>query len=480
MLLISAGMALAEEPVVKMATQGRLSLTGLKMESVAVSLGKAEYDEGTWSVGFPVDWWRWQEIELTLVPSEEGQLELSLTGPWGMDGEVELRQELLWDLVGDERFDGGVLPQGWTSPWREYPAAKDWPIDGGSVAASWHGRPLVRSLSLSAGKPLVLKLRVKAAVPKGFVKPRRLTGETEAHRAAGKLKRGMNLGNCWEDAPGSWRVTFTPEDIDRIAEAGFDHVRVPVGWHHRLVDGRPSSELLDELEPVLKRAMKKKLSVILNWQGYHKLNEDPAGHAKRFVEGWRAVAAHFRDWPDTMIFELFNEPSGKLTGEVLNRVHADAVAAIRSSNPDRILMVDPGSWAGTDALGALHLPDDDNRIIASFHCYDPFRFTHQGAEWVGLENVNDVRFGDVTLAVFERRLDDALAWSRHFGRPVHLGEFGATSEADIESRRQYAAAVREAAEKREIPWCWWEWKAGFRSWDETTGKALLIDSLMGK
>ena len=471
---------MAKEPVVKMATEGRLSLTGLEMQKLEVSLGSAAFEDGTWGVSFPVDWWRWREIDLSMRAAEAGKLQLSLTGPWGMDGEVELRQELLWDRVGDEEFDEGELPAGWSSPWRPYPKAGEWPVLGKSVAAAWHGRPLVREIPFSKGELVVLKLRVKAAVPVGYSEPRRLAGETAAHRAAAKMKRGVNLGNCWEDALGSWRVEFGPDDVDRIADAGFDHVRVPVGWHHRLVDGEISKELLGELEPVLKRALERKLSVILNWQGFHDLNEDSAKHSERFVNGWEVVAAHFKKWPEGLMFELCNEPSGDLTGEVLNQVHAEAIAAIRASNPERILMVDPGSWASSDALGALHLPDADERIIASFHCYDPFRFTHQGAKWVGLEDVKNVRFAEGTSAELERRLDDAAAWSKHFGRPVHLGEFGATTEADLESRKRYARAVRDAAEKRGIPWCWWEWKSGFACWDRVNDRSLLIESLTGE
>ena len=111
---------------------------------------------------------------------------------------------------------------------------------------------------------------------------------------------------------------------------------------------------------------------------------------------------------------------------------------------------------------------------------DPFRFTHQGAEWVGLGDVKDITFDGKLPSVVKRRLDDAQAWSKHFGRPVHLGEFGAYRTADDNSRGRYAKAIAEAAEERRIPWCWWEWKAGFGCWDSENDEPFLIQELMGE
>ncbi|MEP4078593.1 glycoside hydrolase family 5 protein [Haloferula sp.] len=479
MCLMVATAAVAEEPLIRMATEGRVEIGGVAMESVTVNCGKVVQKGEVWMITFPVDWWQWRELEVSLVPLADHQANLSLSGAWGKVDGKELRQELLWQEVDGTKFKAGALPEGWSSPWRDYPKAGEWPINGSEVAASWHGRPLMSELECRAGVELKLKLRVKAAVPEGFVEPKRLEGVTPAHRAAAKMKRGVNLGNCWEGASGTGAVSFEVGDIDNIAKAGFDHVRVPVGWHHRIEGGKISPEFLVELEPVLRRALKHKLTVVLNWQGYDLLNEDPATHSKVFIDGWKVIGEHFKDWPPSLFFELFNEPNGGLSAEVLNDLHKQAITGIRESNPTRILIVDSPSWASSDALGSLRLPDDDERIIASFHCYDPFRFTHQGAEWVGLGEVKDVGFDGALPAEVERRMDDALAWSKYFGRPVHMGEFGAIGNADQESRRRYARAVRMAAEKRGIPWCWWEWKAGFGCWDSKSEKSSLIEALTG-
>lgn len=480
-------------------------------------------------VSFPVQWWQWKEVTLSFTPAYDGEIELLLNGPWAQEREGVLRQqEVLWDDLsaqGTTLANGGFEehgesgpPAGWASPWRPYPAATDWPLKdaaartGAGFGSTWHGRPLVQKLAVKSGQTVTLTLHARAATPPGFQAPKALGADTPAHRAAALLKKGVNLGNCWEAPPdGGWRIQYTLEDIDRIAAEGFDHIRVPVGWHYYFENGKIKPAFLAELEPVLRRALEKKLRVILNWHHFDELCRDPAGRREEFVKGWETIASQFKDWPQELSFELFNEPNGALDGPVMGTIYRDALKAIRTTNPDRIVLVDPSQWATVGALDRLILPDDDDRLIVSVHCYDPFQFTHQGANWVQLQDLRGVTYpgppasplavpdslkdradlvawidgynrepGDrnpCSASAVVRQLDDAVAWSKHFGRPIHLGEFGAHRLADAESRKRYSADVRRAAESRGLPWTLWDWKAGFAYWDADTGKPLLREAL---
>ena len=528
--LMVMAVSAADLPV-RIAGDARLHLTvpadQPPLEAVEVSLGSVS--GGSWlqdrqaqvrlsDVSMPVEWWRWTTVRLSFVPAADGFVDLSLNGPWAEASPGVLwRQEVLWDdfvakgaKLANGDFAKGI--EGWNSPWAEYPVKNEWPPNGRELAASWHGRPLVQRLAVKQGRRVELGFRTRAAVPEGFDEPKRLAAGTPAHRACAKLKRGVNLGNGWEAEPGTWGLKYTVEDIDRIADVGFDHIRVPVAWHLYFDEDQIGGALLKELEPVLRRAIDRGLFVLLDWHHFEALCEDPETHRREFVDGWKRIASHFADWSPQLFFELLNEPNGALGEGVLNGIHAEALAGIRESNPKRIVVMNPGGWSVVGSLGRLCLPDDDDRVIVSVHCYDPFEFTHQGASWVGLEPLTGVvfpgppakplampsglkdRYGFATwlkaynsnpattnpssIREVERLMATAAAWSKHFGRPVHLGEFGAYRTGGLESRKRYARAVRKAAEQHGIPWCWWEWKAGFGCWDGEKNRPVMVDDLL--
>ena len=79
-------------------------------------------------------------------------------------------------------------------------------------------------------------------------------------------------------------------------------------------------------------------------------------------------------------------------------------------------------------------------------------------------------------------VDQIKEWSDYYGRPVYLGEFGAYTTADPASRAHYYRAFREALEAAGVGWALWDWKAGFRYWDEKTNQPEpgMREALFGK
>lgn len=289
-----------------------------------------------------------------------------------------------------------------------------------------------------------------------------------------QLGRGVNFGNTLE-APneGDWGVTLEALQFQRAAEAGFETIRLPVRWSSHTGESPPYAvepAFLDRVDWAIDQALAHDLNVIVNVHHYEEMSTDPTAHTARWLAIWRQVAARNRDRPQNVLFELLNEPHGQLTAGLWNGMLRDGIAAIRESNPGRNLVVGPVQWNNTDALGQLDLPDDDH-LIVTVHFYEPFQFTHQGASWV---DGTDAWLGTEWQGTEEERafvtgiLERAAEWGRSHGRPMFLGEFGAYSTADMDSRARWTAYVAREAERFGMSWAYWEFMAGFGLYDRAT------------
>ena len=90
--------------------------------------------------------------------------------------------------------------------------------------------------------------------------------------------------------------------------------------------------------------------------------------------------------------------------------------------------------------------------------------------------------GRERIAKARAAINKAKEWSDYYGRPMHVGEFGCFTTADPESRANFYRSFREAAEKAGIGWAIWDWKAGFRYWDEKAGRPApgMREALFGR
>lgn len=328
-------------------------------------------------------------------------------------------------------------------------------------------------------------------LPTSTTRPTPMLSPTPAgaiFESAYRLGRGVNLGNALEaPSEGEWGVTLKEEYFQVIRAAGFDSVRVPIRFSVHADSEAPYTidpEFFARIDWVLENTQKNNLIAILDMHHYEEVMEDPAGHHDRFVALWQQIAGRYQDIPsDKVYFELLNEPNGNLYGETWNQLVADTLAVVRQTNPDRPIIIDPDNWGNVAELAVLVLPEDDRNLIATFHYYLPFHFTHQGAEWV--DNADPWLGTTWEGSSMDRRLmntDFMLAadWSKRNNRPIYLGEFGAYQKADMESRVRWTDAVARLAEQYGYPWAYWEFCSGFgvydpevEAWREPLLKALL-------
>jgi endoglucanase len=285
-----------------------------------------------------------------------------------------------------------------------------------------------------------------------------------------ELRRGVNVlgyDPVWTD-PAKGR--FQQSHFAEIRRGGFDFVRVNL-HAFRHMDGKNQLKpaFFERLDWIVKNATAAGLSVILDEHDFNACAHDVETCRTRLSAFWTQVAPRYRDAPPTVLFELLNEPHAKLDADTWNALFPEILAIVRQTNPTRRIVIGPTQWNSREKLDTLKLPADDPNIIATFHYYDPFPFTHQGASWVEeMKGVKGITWGsEADRAQLAVDLDKVAAWSKANNRQVLLGEFGAydRSGTPIAMRAAYTEAVAREAERHGFAWAYWQFDSDFILWD---------------
>jgi endoglucanase len=314
------------------------------------------------------------------------------------------------------------------------------------------------------------------------------TAQSPIHDLNKKLGKGINMGNMFE-APSEteWGNPFKDDYFKRISSLGFNHVRIPIRWDvaARCQQTEPftiNANFLERIKTVVDLAKKENLLVIINMHHHEAIFANPDAQKAKFLSQWTQIATFFKDYDSNLLFEVMNEPNTNLTPDKWNTFFAEALSAIRKTNKTRAVLMGTSNWGGLAGVSSLKIPADDN-IILTIHYYDPFNFTHQGADWVDgstpwlgtkWENTNLER--DEIIGQFK--------YLKEFGNqnnlPIHIGEFGAFSKADLESRVLWSNYLARWFEQQGFSWAYWEFSAGFGIYNPSTGQYLqpLLDALV--
>ena len=281
----------------------------------------------------------------------------------------------------------------------------------------------------------------------------------------------INMGNSLEPPTetGWGGREIRDEDFANIAKSGFRTIRLPVRWDSHAGKAPPymiEPAFLARVQHVVRAAQAAGLNVILDSHNFESMHSDPLGSAPRLAGIWKQIAVAFAKEPTTSLwFELENEPHDKFTNANLVAALAPALAAVRASNPDRPVIIGGEYWSGIDSLATLTLPDDPN-VYPTFHYYEPFQFTHQGADWVDPVPPLGRSYGTTDDA--ERLVRDVQKirdYSARTGLLPFMGETGVHTTVPLDQRVKYHAAVTKAFAPLGLGMCMWAYTNTFPFYD---------------
>jgi len=313
--------------------------------------------------------------------------------------------------------------------------------------------------------------------------------QTPAFEFNKKLGVGVNMGNMFE-APTEteWGNPWKPEYFGIISQMGFKHVRIPIRWEPAARSSATPPYLIAptffaRIKQVVDDALKNKLIAIINMHHHEALLTDVTGQKERFLSQWTQISEYFKNYSDSLIFEVLNEPNSSITPEVWNNLFPEALQKIRLTNPNRYVLIGTAEWGGLGGLSKLVWPNDPY-IFPTIHYYNPFHFTHQGASWSGPESTNWLGTQWLnTQGERETMQNDfapLVAFSKKYNVPVHIGEFGAYEKADMPSRIRWTNYLARYFGELGFSCAYWEFSAGFGIYDPVAKKARqdLLDALV--
>lgn len=286
--------------------------------------------------------------------------------------------------------------------------------------------------------------------------------------------RCVNMGNHME-APteGAWGGrTISDDDFKMIAKAGFDTVRLPVRWSTH-AGAKPPYKIdpayMARVRHLVTLADAAGLNIILNSHHFEEIHKNPAANAPKLAGIWGQIATEFAGFDNQRLwFEIENEPHDKFNDGNLLKTLTPALAAIRKTNPNRPVIIGGEQWSGINSLATLKLPSDPH-IVPTFHYYDPFEFTHQGADWVNPAPELGRKWpaaGDAER--LKADVEKIRKYIKLTGKTPFMGEIGVHTTVPLKERAAYTKAVRTAFDETGIGICAWAFTNTMPLYDSQT------------
>ncbi|MCR4735627.1 MAG: glycoside hydrolase family 5 protein [Treponema sp.] len=320
------------------------------------------------------------------------------------------------------------------------------------------------------------------------------------------FKRGLNLSKWFE----TWNYSipnlkvYDKSDFIHIKELGSDVIRVPIHFAS-FVNNK------NEIEPIIFEYLDKACDWAEELEMYividnHSFNSGaypaPAKVEESLLLLWPQIAARYKNRSKYIVYEILNEP--QFNNQAWEPIQKKALEAIRKVDKKHTVVVTGADWSGLNSMCNLQ-PLADKNIIYTFHFYEPFIFTHQGANWgdSGLAVLADIPFpynkdkmpeipADAKTAstraqlanypktgneaTLRKRLEQAAAFSEKVHAPVWCGEMGVHDfSAPNEDRNNWYKSVGAILSELKIPFCVWGYDDSFGIFEPGSRKRYPAD-----
>jgi len=318
-------------------------------------------------------------------------------------------------------------------------------------------------------------------------------------RRLGRLSKGANVCQWFrfvrQEGAAHFDNYITEAEAKMMRTMGLTHVRLCL--QPKVIMDQATGAVREEnakfVDAAIERFHRAGLLVLVDIHNEDRPSELNPAWQDAFVRFWGDFAGRLKHFdPELTMLEIINEPVFAGHEAEWNPFNARLASAIRKAAPEHTIMTSGPNWGGIDGLKKLKLIEDQN-VVYSFHCYDPFTFTHQGATWAGpdvkplkgvpypsdpeavasllpdldpypgsknmVENYGKQRWNKAKLAA---RFKEGIEWGASHHVPLYCGEFGVfPPKAKAEHRANWFRDFGQVLAENQIGWAVWGWDEGF-------------------
>jgi endoglucanase len=277
-------------------------------------------------------------------------------------------------------------------------------------------------------------------------------------------------------------------DFALLKRLGFKSIRLPIAFTHFQGDNS-MQKVLKHIDETIKFCRLYGFKLIICYHSGNINDDNYLSEIPGIINQWISLTKiYINESPDNLFFELYNEPPHMDPNKWKDAAY-NIVTSIRQIDKKRTLIVGASNFNSIYELSRT-VPMSDDNIIYTFHFYEPFFFTHQGAEWIGNQEATtgipfpykkegfpelnprakntwgETNYNQYSRDGNEQSVKDKLQivnnWSLKYDVPALCGEYGVYNKyADLDSRCRYIKAVRQTLKALNIPGIMWDYNANF-------------------
>lgn len=264
------------------------------------------------------------------------------------------------------------------------------------------------------------------------------------------LQLGKGFDVTWSEFS-KYTDLYSEQAVIDFKKAGFSNVRI------RMNDEALAPQFMATLKKQVDDCIRHGIHPILSYQG-HYIEENATDHAdakKHLVDWWTKMAAEFKDYPETLTFNILVEISGTYKDDYtnMNDFYVDILKGIRETNPTRIVIFPPVSISNPEYLQHLEIPgNNDPYTMAEWHLYAAGPNKKDGGKKYWVDGSTAEERQNVTGPI-----KTAADWMQKTGYKTWVGawmagNYNKGNEYDITAQVGFASFMTRELAKVNIPW----------------------------